>query len=48
MLLLSTRGMHIDGIVFCVPENRVDNESSIREMYVDEAKLIMESTGIRI
>ena len=41
------KGIHIDGVVSCVPENKIDNETSLREMYGDEAKLIMESTGIR-
>lgn len=47
MEIFSIKGVHIDGVVACVPENRVDNETSLREMYGDEAKLIMESTGIR-
>ncbi len=48
MQLFCIKGMHIDGIVACVPENKVDNETSLREMYGDEARLIMESTGIRV
>ena len=47
MDIFKISGMHIDGIVSCVPENKIDNETSLREMYGDEAKLIMESTGIR-
>lgn len=47
MQILRVSGIHIDGIVACVPENRIDNETALREMYGDEAKLIMESTGIR-
>ena len=47
MQLYKIKGVHIDGVVACVPENRIDNEISLREMYGDEAKLIMESTGIR-
>ncbi len=47
MQVFSIKGMHIDGVVACVPENKIDNETSLREMYGDEAKLIMESTGIR-
>lgn len=46
MQIFSVKGIHIDGVVACIPENRIDNESSLREMYGDEAKLIMESTGI--
>ena len=46
MQLFSIRGVHIDGIVACVPENKVDNDASLREMYGDEARLIVESTGI--
>lgn len=47
MQVFSIKGIHIDGVVACVPENRIDNEASLREMYGEEAKLIMESTGIR-
>lgn len=47
MEVFRIKGVHIDGIVACVPENRIDNEISLRNMYGDEAKLIMESTGIR-
>ena len=47
MHIFNIKGMHIDGVVACVPENKVNNETSLREMYGDEAKLIMESTGIR-
>ncbi len=47
MQVLKINGVHIDGVVACVPENKIDNETSLREMYGDEAKLIMESTGIR-
>ena len=47
MQVYSVKGVHIDGVVACVPERKIDNETSLREMYGDEAKLIMESTGIR-
>ena len=47
MHIFSIKGMRIDGVVACIPEVKVDNETSLREMYGDEAKLIMESTGIR-
>ena len=47
MQVLKINGVHIDGVVACVPENRIDNETSLRDMYGDEAKLIMESTGIK-
>ena len=47
MQVFSVQGIHIDGVVACVPEIKVDNETSLREMYGEEAKLIMESTGIR-
>lgn len=47
MEVFKIKGVHIDGIVSCVPENKIDNETSLREMYGDEAKLIMESTGIK-
>lgn len=47
MQIFNIKGMHIDGVVACVPENKIDNEISLREMYGEEAKLIMESTGIR-
>ena len=41
------KGLHIDGVVACVPERKIDNETFLRGMYGDEAKLITESTGIR-
>ena len=47
MEIFKIKGVRVDGVVACVPENKVDNETSLREMYGDEAKLIMESTGIR-
>ena len=47
MEIFHVTGIHIDGVTACVPERRIDNETSLREMYGDEAKLIMESTGIR-
>ena len=47
MEVFKIKGVHIDGVVACVPENKIDNEISLREMYGDEAKLIMESTGIK-
>lgn len=47
MEVFKIKGIHIDGVVACVPENKIDNETSLRELYGDEAKLIMESTGIR-
>lgn len=47
MEVFTIQGVRIDGVVACVPENRVDNETSLRDLYGDEAKLIMESTGIR-
>lgn len=47
MQVFKCKGMHIDGVVACVPEIKVDNGTSLREMYEEEAKLIMESTGIK-
>ena len=47
MEVFNVKGIHIDGVVACVPERKIDNESSLQEMYGNEAKLIMESTGIR-
>lgn len=48
MEIFSVKGIHIDGVVSCVPERKINNETALREMYGDEAKLIMESTGIRV
>ena len=39
MEVFKVKGIHIDGVVACVPENKIDNETSLREMYGDEAKL---------
>ena len=47
MNIFNIKGVHIDGVAACVPQNHVDNEIALREMYGDEAKLIMESTGIK-
>lgn len=47
MEIFTVNGVHIDGIVSCVPENRIDNETALKELYGDDAKLIMESTGIK-
>ena len=47
MQVFNIKGLHIDGIVACVPEQRIDNEDALRKIYGDEATLIMESTGIR-
>lgn len=47
MDIFNIKGVHIDGIVACVPENKIDNEASLKELYGDEAKLIMDSTGIK-
>lgn len=47
MDIFTIQGARIDGVVACVPEVRVDNEASLRDLYGDEARLIMESTGIR-
>ena len=47
MQIFRVKGVRIDGVAACVPEREIDNETSLREMYGDEAKLIMESTGIR-
>ena len=40
-------GVTIDGVVACVPENRVDNEEVLKVLYGDEAELIIDSTGIK-
>ncbi len=48
MQVLTVKGVHIDGVAACVPENRVENETALRELYGEEAKGIMEGTGIRV
>lgn len=47
MQIFSVKGVHIDGIAACVPERRIDNEKALQNLYGEEAKLIMESTGIK-
>lgn len=47
MQIYSIHDVHIDGIAACVPEKRIENEFSLRELYGDDASLIMESTGIK-
>ncbi len=46
MQIFNIKGIHIDGIAACVPEQRIDNATSLKEMYGEDAKLIMQSTGI--
>ena len=48
MQIFKVNGVRIAGVAACVPERKIDNQASLRELYGDEAKLIMESTGIRI
>lgn len=47
MQVFSIKGVRIDGIVACVPEQKIDNEASLCELYGEEAKLIIQSTGIK-
>ena len=47
MEIYKIKGIHIDGIVACVPEQKIDNEASLRELYGEEANLIIQSTGIK-
>lgn len=47
MEVFKVKGVHVDGVAACVPECRIDNETALHEMYGDEAKLIVESTGIK-
>ena len=47
MEVFKIKGVRICGITACTAENKIDNEESLRELYGDEAKLIMESTGIK-
>lgn len=46
MQVFNISGIHIDGVVACVPEQIIDNETALTEMYGEEAKLIIQSTGI--
>ena len=46
MEVFKIKGVRIGGIAACTAENKINNEESLRELYGDEAKLIMESTGI--
>ena len=47
MQIFKSKGVHIDGICACVPENGIDNAEALREMYGDETEKIIKSTGIR-
>ncbi len=47
MQIYHSKGIHIDGIVSCVPEIKIDNESALKKMYGDDARLIIDSTGIK-
>ena len=48
MDIYGIKGVHIDGIVSCVPENKIDNAVALQELYGSEANLIIESTGIKV
>jgi 3-oxoacyl-[acyl-carrier-protein] synthase-3 len=48
MQIYEIDGVRIEGVVACVPERRIDNESALADMYGAEAKLIIDSTGIRV
>lgn len=47
MQIFNMEGVQIDGVAACVPEVEVDNETSLRGLYGDEAELIINSTGIK-
>lgn len=47
MDIYTVKGVQIDGVVSCVPGEAIDNEIALHDLYGDEAKLIMQSTGIR-
>ena len=47
MEIFRISGVRIDGISACVPDNLIDNETALRELYGSEAKNIVESTGIK-
>lgn len=46
MQIFKIKGIHIDGVVACVPERKIKNDIALREMYGDESQLIIQSTGI--
>lgn len=46
MQVFSINGMRIDGVVACVPQNKVSNIESLTELYGDEAAKIISATGI--
>ena len=47
MQIYRTKGVHIDGMVSCIPEIKIDNEIALQKMYGDDARLIIDSTGIK-
>ena len=47
MQVLSVKGMHIDGIVACVPQNKINNEEALSKLYGEEASKIIAATGIK-
>lgn len=47
MDIYNISGVRIDGIVSCVPEIKIENESELGKMYGDDAKIIINSTGIK-
>ena len=47
MDIFKINGVSIDGIVSCMPHVKTDNLSALRELYGDEADIIVNSTGIQ-
>ena len=47
MQIFKVNGVKIEGISACIPELKIDNETSLQEIYGAESKSIIESTGIK-
>ena len=47
MQIFKINGVKIEGVTACVPEIKINNETSLKDLYGDEAKSIVESTGIK-
>ena len=47
MQIFKVNGVKIEGISACIPELKIDNETSLQKIYGAESKSIIESTGIK-
>ena len=47
MQISTVKGMHIDAVYACVPDNEIDNYETLTALFGDDAKNILKATGIK-